>query len=190
MISCYISPNVTTKIFEDILENINNCVHAHSGPFIIGGDFNAYSALWGSSITNRRGALIERWAASHDFRLLNKYGVFTCIRSQGSSIVDLTWASYGLLARISNWRVREDIEPLSDHLYINFEILDENRNYDLSTNKRWNFKKMDTELFVSSLEFLAETPISEDTLQSPELYSRWISKIMKDLQSFDSCSVY
>lgn len=54
VISCYISPNVTIKIFEDILENINNCVRALPDPFIIGGDFNAYSVLWGSSVTNRR----------------------------------------------------------------------------------------------------------------------------------------
>ncbi|XP_025262754.1 uncharacterized protein LOC112637374, partial [Camponotus floridanus] len=184
VLSCYISPNVTTMVFEDILESINCCMNALPGPFIIGGDFNAHSVLWGSSHTNRRGALLERWAASGDLRLINKDGAFTCIRPQGSSVVDLTWASSGIFERISNWRVREDLESLSDHLYVNFEVLDKNKSYELPTNKRWNFKKMDVESFVNSLEFLATTQVSEETLRSPELYSKWITKIMKD-----SCNI-
>lgn len=127
---------------------------------------------------------MKRWAVSRDLRLLNKGGVFTCVRPQGCSVVDLTWASFGILERISNWRVREDLESLSEHLYINFEVLDENKSCDLSVSKRWNFKKMDVELFADSLEFLATAQILEDTLRSPELYSKWITKIMRD-----SCNV-
>lgn len=57
VISCYISPNVLISRFEDFLADINNCVRSVSGLFIIGGDFNAKSAFWGSSVTDRRGAL-------------------------------------------------------------------------------------------------------------------------------------
>jgi len=127
VLSCYISPNASIRIFEDILENISGCIRAFSGPFIIGGDFNAHSVLWGSSNANRRGALMERWAASGGLCIVNKCGAYTCIRPQGSSVVDLTFVSYGILDRIFNWRIREDLESLSDHLYINFEISNVNK---------------------------------------------------------------
>lgn len=184
VISCYISPNVTMIMFEDMLEDINNCVSALTGPCIIGGDFNAKSVLWGSPDTNRRGELLERWTASYDLRLLNEAGVFTCIRPQGSSVVDLTWISPVLIGRVVKWSVRGDLESLSDHLYVEFGIeiahRKKEKNDKCFNNRRWNFKKMDQELFTSSLEFLANVELAVDIARTPELYSAWLIRIMKD----------
>lgn len=46
----------------------------------------------------------------------------TCVRHQGSSIVDLTWTSPSMTSRVSEWIVREDLELLSYHVYITFKI--------------------------------------------------------------------
>lgn len=184
VISCYISPNVSTMIFEDILEDINGCIRTLPGPFVVCGDFNAKSAFWGSPDTNRRGDLLERWAASFDFRLLNWAGVHTCVRAQGSSVIDLTWVSSHILERITGWIVRNDLESLSDHLYVDFNILPIYKKANYFMHKRWNFKKMDIELFNSSLEFLVGTGIPGDALRSPELYSDWLVGIMRE-----SCNV-
>jgi len=135
---------------------------------------------------------MERWVASNGLCLMNKYGAYTCIRPQGSSIVDLTFVSHVIIDCIGNWRIREDLESLSDHLYINFEIIQANnkkKNPDPSHNRRWNFRKMDVELFVSSLEFAATVQLSEYLFQSAESYSKWILKIMRFLQCFNSYGV-
>lgn len=51
-------------------------------------------------------------------------------------------------------------------------------------NKRWNLKKMDDDLFINSLEFLATITLPGDVVRSPELYSGWLSSIMRD-----SCNI-
>lgn len=52
-----------------------------------------------------RGELIEEWANSLNLVLLNEGNESTCVRSQGDSIVDLTWCSYNLVGKIHDWRV-------------------------------------------------------------------------------------
>jgi len=37
-------------------------------------------------------------------------------------MVDLTWCTSDICGRFGEWRVREDIESLSDHLYITMEM--------------------------------------------------------------------
>ena len=41
---------------------------------------------------------------------------------RGSSVIDVTWATSEAYRRISNWRVAEGVETLSDHLYILMEV--------------------------------------------------------------------
>lgn len=97
IMSCYISPNVHRNKFLEFLDNLSLVINSLKGKFLIGGDFNAWSELWGSQITDRRGELVERWSAAYDIRLLNIGNVATCVRPQGSSVIDLTWVSSDLL---------------------------------------------------------------------------------------------
>lgn len=62
---------------------------------VIGGDFNAASMLWGARASNLRGDQVEVWAASLDLRVMNIGKTPTCVRSQGTSIVDVTWCTPG-----------------------------------------------------------------------------------------------
>ncbi|XP_054015953.1 uncharacterized protein LOC128896612 [Hylaeus anthracinus] len=82
------------------------------------GDFNAKSTAWGGPATDARGRAVLEWAASADIRLRNRGSVSTCVRWQGESIVDLSWTTPAAARLVSGWRVAEEVESLSDHLYI------------------------------------------------------------------------
>lgn len=118
LIACYISPNVDVNSFSNFLLDISRAANNINNSILIGGDFNARSVLWGSSTTDRRGELTERWAAALNISLLNISGVYTCIRAQGSSIIDLSWVSPRVMDRVIEWSVLDSVETLSDHLYI------------------------------------------------------------------------
>lgn len=163
IVSCYNSPNTNINVFARFLDSLNDTVTMLTSLTLICGDFNARSTLWGSPTTNRRGELVEQWSAALDIRLLNVGGAYTCIRPQGSSIVDLSWSSPSLLDRIVSWLVLEDVETLSDHQYVEVIINSLNMQAKKTSNsKRWNFKKLDVELFSETLELLANASIPEN----------------------------
>lgn len=55
-----------------------------------------------------------RWCAGHDLILMNKGNLATCVRHQGSSIIDLTWCNAEVAPRIAKWKVL-DKESYSNH---------------------------------------------------------------------------
>lgn len=180
--SCYFSPNANVGAFSRSLDNLNHALISMTDPLLVCGDFNARSVFWGSPTTNRRGELVERWSAVLDIRLLNTGRAYTCIRPQGCSIVDLSWSSVSLLERIENWSVLEDVETLSDHQYVEFTIngLTSRTWKSKAANlKRWNFKKLDDELFSETLELLTSASIPENLNHEPEKYVEWLMEVMK-----------
>ncbi|XP_054015954.1 uncharacterized protein LOC128896615 [Hylaeus anthracinus] len=86
------------------------------------GDFNAKSTAWGGPATDARGRAVLEWAASADLQLLNRESVSTCVRWQGESIVDLSWATPAAARLVSEWGVAEEVESLSDYLYILMDV--------------------------------------------------------------------
>ncbi|KMQ87712.1 reverse transcriptase [Lasius niger] len=111
-----------SKRFNSILDELSLVLSNRVDKLIIGGDFNAKVCLWGASHTDGRGRLISIWAAERDLRVANTGNKPTCVRVQGSSIVDLTWVSSDILPFTSNWQVEEEVESLSDHLFISFAL--------------------------------------------------------------------
>lgn len=59
---------------------------------IIGGDFNAHGVAWGDATWDARGRLMSDWASARGLVLLNTGLYPTCVRVQGVSYVDVTWA--------------------------------------------------------------------------------------------------
>lgn len=90
VIACYLSPNANNEEFDTLIDELEEIISDDNTNYIIGGDFNARAHLWGSKTTDYRGELLIRWAASRNVNLINEGNEPTCIRSQGSSIVDLT----------------------------------------------------------------------------------------------------
>ncbi|CAB3254559.1 unnamed protein product [Arctia plantaginis] len=119
----YFSPNRSLNDFEVFLISLETSIRRlASGHVLVLGDFNAKSIAWGSPRTDARGEAVEEWAASVGLCLLNRGSTNTCVRQQGGSIVDLSFATPALAARVRNWRVLKEVETLSDHLYIRFEL--------------------------------------------------------------------
>lgn len=156
LVSCYITPNCAWRAYVEYLERIRDTLEEFSGlRILIGGDFNARSTVWGDRRTNGRGELMLDIMSELDLRVLNVGNAPTCVRAQGSSIVDTTWASPGLLSAISGWRVDTDGECLSDHRRIRFEIdfkPDVRREDRRSLFPKWALGSFEPDYFAAACE--------------------------------------
>lgn len=88
------------------------------GGTLICGDFNSKSTLWGSASTDQRRDCVEESAAEQRLFLVNVGNTSTCVRPQGSSIIDLSWTTADMAGLVHDWRVMTDVDSLSDHEYI------------------------------------------------------------------------
>jgi len=167
VISVYISPNEDDSRVNDILDEISAAVRASGGNCIIAGDFNAKASLWGSRVTDRRGSVVERWAAGLGLNIVNIGSKPTCVRHNGTSIVDLTWASGDIFRLLSGWQVLSDVASLSDHRYIAFRVGDPHSRRATVNSRfpRWNTKTLDRELFKETLDWLCTGGFPGDTVE-------------------------
>lgn len=92
-----------------------------------------------------------------DLVLLNVGSTPTCIRAQGSSIVDLTWCSPDRASKIDSWKVGDD-EILSDHslveinLRLSAVIEGSGRGYGRQASfPRWSLIKMNWDLLKAAI---------------------------------------
>ncbi|XP_043512253.1 uncharacterized protein LOC122529846 [Frieseomelitta varia] len=123
VVGIYTPPSSPMPVHEKFLETLGrHLAHFPSHPTLVLGDFNAKSTLWSSPRTDARGNAVTQWAAGLDLRLLNTGHTSTCIRWQGESIVDLSWASPEAIKHITGWKVMDNTETLSDHLYIKIRL--------------------------------------------------------------------
>lgn len=123
IVAVYFSPNRALVEFESFLVEVRAIVEqSGTHPVIVAGDFNAKSMAWGSPATDARGEMLEEWALTTGLSILNRGSEHTCVRQQGGSIVDLTFASTDLAHYIRGWEVLVEAETLSDHRYIRFDV--------------------------------------------------------------------
>ncbi|XP_050452161.1 uncharacterized protein LOC126851864 [Cataglyphis hispanica] len=137
LVSCYVSPNIPRGEFLEFVDELNDALAHSRNKILICGDFNSKSKSWATS----------------DLRLLNTGKDPTCIRAQGCSIIDLTWASPGLARYINSWQIL-DLSTLSDHVYIvvRFDTIRHvENNWMRKKIRRWNWKKADWGKFQDSL---------------------------------------
>lgn len=189
LISCYISPNIRLSKYLEALDELEDIIRA-SGKrrIIICGDFNAKSLLWGSRTLDSRGSYLEDWAAGNDLiviRVVNKGNTPTCVRPQGESIPDVTWATSEALSLIEEWRVDTRHEFLTDHRYIEFSINLGGKRSQISDRRiepysRWNFKKLDTNMLHMALEWACAVGKTELLLTSTKDRHRWLQRIMRE----------
>jgi hypothetical protein len=136
VVGVYVSPNSGVEAFEDFLDRVGSCIRrCLPRQALVLGDFNAHSVLWGNSRTTARGRRLLDWPASSGLVLVNTGSVQTCVAWRGTSVVDLTWATPGLHPKIKEWRVAEEAETLSDHLYVYMEV--EPQQEDRTRGRRW-----------------------------------------------------
>lgn len=194
MISCYCSPNVDMSFFLEFMDDIDLILDDEKtrkpcDSILICGDFNTKSAFWGSPITDRRGEILQDWMAQWNFCLINTGRTPTCVRPQGTSFIDTTWASAELSRRIKDWTVREDTESLSDHPYISFRIM---RNFtaprEIRTGlPRWNWGSFDVGLFKEALDWRCSNPPAFESVTG---LSKWLSRVLTDTCNLTARRMY
>ncbi|EFN76958.1 hypothetical protein EAI_02978, partial [Harpegnathos saltator] len=90
-------------------------------PVVVAGVFNAHSTEWSCSPRHgdpRRGDAVIGWAAGLGLLLMNRGSASTCVRPNGESVIDFTWASPSAARMFWEWAVVTGGENLSDHRYI------------------------------------------------------------------------
>ncbi|XP_052742281.1 uncharacterized protein LOC128198872 [Bicyclus anynana] len=123
IVGVYFSPNRPLAEFETFLDSVSEAVRRHNeGRTLVLGDFNAKSQAWGSPATDARGRSVQVWAVHQGLSLLNRGTTYTCVREEGGSIVDLSFATPLVADRVTGWKVWDWVETLSDHNYIRFKI--------------------------------------------------------------------
>jgi len=155
VVGVYLPPRLSLPEFEGRLDDIQACVEKYRRwPALVAGDFNAHSAKWGSRLTNNRGTAVENWAARLGLSLLNRGSESTCVRPQGESIVDITWAAPGVATKVTNWQVVTWVNPDSDHYYIQVD-LGFTREQVLKRRRprppRWSLRALDTDKLEGAL---------------------------------------
>jgi len=156
--SVYIAPSEDDNDFNVTLDRLSAIVRSVAGQCVIAGDFNAKSHLWGSPRTDWRGSVLERWAAGLELVIINNGNEPTCVRSNGSSIIDLTWSSASACRLFSNWRVLTAAVSLSDHRYIVYDFGEPLGGHTGRSARypRWNVKTLDKELLMEVVGWLSD----------------------------------
>ena len=135
----YISPNeriTATKIVQ--------LINQLPSPFIIVGDFNARSDLWGDSLTNSHGRVIQDVLSTTDICLLNDGSpTHFHIQTNTESCIDLTIVSPEALTDLT-WTVCDDCHN-SDHFPIIIKRFQQAPNN--SPSNAFNYDKADWSLF-------------------------------------------
>lgn len=97
MIEVYNSPNRAIVELGRLLE-VSSLVNGRPpSPTLVMGDLNA---KWGSLITDARGMAVWEWVLVTGLRVLNKGSALTCVRREGGSVIDVTFATPSVARRV------------------------------------------------------------------------------------------
>ncbi|CAB0028687.1 unnamed protein product, partial [Trichogramma brassicae] len=182
VVGVYFSPNRTLGEFETFLADVEVEVRrSHPRLVLVAGDLNAKSTAWGSPATCGRGEALEEWLIALGLCVVNRGVANTCVRLQGGSIVDVTFASPSLARRIQGWHVVGDSETLSDHRYIRFSVsaspmaASSSRSPD-GVGPRWQLKKLNKELLLEAAAVQAWFSAPEEVDAEEE--ASWLRQAM------------
>ncbi|XP_018376742.1 PREDICTED: uncharacterized protein LOC108769974 [Trachymyrmex cornetzi] len=150
----YLSPSMNATQFEDAMEELERwAIQNMDKPIIIAGDLNAKSDMWNSEVTNARGNIVAEWASSLGMCCLNKGRESTCIRLNGESIVDISFANPAAATRVTDWFVFGR-ESKSDHRYVEIHLQSTRTQIhkrSLPRAKRWATKKLEKDRFLAAI---------------------------------------
>jgi ribonuclease HI len=186
--SMYIEPDHSITPFFEKLRLLKD------DNIIIGGDLNAKNVWWGSARTNRRGEEVADFLSELDLHTLNEGNKPTFETFRGhhhiKSVIDMTFCSPCLLDIVDKWRVETNVNQLSDHNPIFFEISTKTKNPTDSKTALYNTKKANWEKFSRGIKKkLGERELNEKSFleinNSRDLETK-IEKLMDILS--ESCA--
>ena len=140
--SIYLPPREAISV-----EDIERVLRQIPQPYMLLGDFNARHTLWGDSIINSHGRIIERVLLNNELDNMN-YSEITHyhIQTNTETNIDLSLCSPNLILDLE-WN-REPCLYSSDHFPINIKVKD----YTIFTNlPRFNIQKANWPLFRNSI---------------------------------------
>ena len=145
LINCYLQPSLDPVAQFNNLDRLISALRNRN--FVMMGDFNARSTLWGDSLVNERGDLLSELIIKYSLFVHNsKYSGPTFSSHVGSSVIDLTISNMKDFF-IDGWCVDRDAAVLSDHYMITFNLVSSKpTNADIfnTQNKlHYNFGKAD-----------------------------------------------
>ena len=124
-------------------QDLENIINQLPRPFILLGDFNCHSKLWGCSDTNDKGAIIENFIAENDLCLFNnKQATYLNSPTRKYFSLDLAICSPNIYLDF-NWSVLDDLHG-SDHFPI---VIKEKESDPEEHRSRWNLNKANWETF-------------------------------------------
>ena len=129
----------------DITKNeIESLISQLQPPFLLMGDFNARHQLWGDSISNGKGDIVEQLIMENDINILNDgSATHYHIQTNSYTVIDLTISSSDCCTDFE-YGVMESLHG-SDHYPIKVTL---NNNPEVfSRPSKYNFKKADWSLF-------------------------------------------
>ena len=151
--SLYLEPRLEDRLFDTSgnnrqlnINDLQNLVDQLPAPFILMGDFNAKSPLWGNSVCDRWGSLVEQFIDVNEVILLND-GSKTRhdIYHHSSSAIDLTICS-AALALDYQWSVDDDLHG-SDHWPIHLRYIN---NIPSPCPPKWKIEEADWDEYEKS----------------------------------------
>ena len=172
IVSYYNPPNLSLN------ENIFNTLKQKCQHFIILGDLNAKSKLWGAEKNNSNGDILDNLILEYDCIIINnKEPTHVSYNGRSSNILDYCIISTNLFNIFNEFIVLNEDDMTSDHLPFLVK-LEQSRNYDLNnerdneTNiKKYNFNKADWSRFKQLLPTCFEENIGKD-VEALELFIR------------------
>lgn len=141
----YFAPNINvTK--QDLVHIINQLPQ----PFILIGDFNAHSILWGNNRNCNLGRIIENIIEENDNIILLNNGDSThfCLHTGTESAIDLSICSTNI-ANTTTWSVLNSLYG-SDHFPILIEYGDNDDNP--TFEQKWKYDLADWSKFVTEID--------------------------------------
>ena len=165
--SVYLPPNVSIEY-----EDLQNLIKQLPEPFILLGDLNGHSPLWGCSDSNTRGRYIENCLVQNDLCLFNdKSKTYIHPATGHMSSLDLSICSPSLYLDYT-FHVHDDLCG-SDHFPT---ILTNDESPISEPVSRWKFSKANWDLFTS----LCDTKITpEDFVNVDDPIDKFSSKLLE-----------
>ncbi|XP_028162975.1 uncharacterized protein LOC114354671, partial [Ostrinia furnacalis] len=167
----YFPPSRSVAEFEADLDGLGVVLQQHSLPSLVAGDFNAKATAWGARRTDVRGTILRDWAVVQGLSVLNTGTESTCVRPQGESIVDISFASPTVAHRVTAWRVMTEAESLSDHRYITFNVSTSNTSMlapsppRANIFRRWKLTSLDRDMMKEAALVKAWSPVGREEVE-------------------------
>ncbi|KAL0830145.1 hypothetical protein ABMA28_003602 [Loxostege sticticalis] len=159
-------------------------------PVLAAGDFhdaNAKSTAWGSRLTDVYGDILLEWATVMGLCVCNVGTVATCVRPQGESLVDITFASPAVASRVRDWRVLVLVESGSDHRYVRFDIASANTGTNPNPARsncpalpRWKVRSLDQDSLKAAALVKTWLPAQSGPVQVDQ-EAEWLREAMTDV---------